>query len=142
MASSSIQSNRGAFIKQIFYLLYLESGSFYMQLTLQQLIQPDLESWFIVRSQLGPSIQSGSSRLLDIIASTCNPPVPRRPNFGTEWVQYHTLLTMYYLMSLLQELTHITFLEKSGLPLRQMFSTQSSKPTLCVSETNIESHVK
>ena len=45
-----------------FQLLYLESGYFifYLQLTLRQLIQPDLESWFIVRSQLGPIVQSGS----------------------------------------------------------------------------------
>ena len=42
-----------------FQLLYLESG-FFPQLTLRQLIQPDLESRFIVRSHLGPSIQSGS----------------------------------------------------------------------------------
>ena len=47
-----------------FYLHYLESDFFYPQLTLQylqQLIQPDLESRFIVRSQLDLSIQSGSS---------------------------------------------------------------------------------
>ena len=42
-------------------LLYLESGFFYLLLTLRQLIQPDLGSRFIARSQLGPSIQSGSS---------------------------------------------------------------------------------
>ena len=40
-------------------LLYLESV-LYRQLTLWQLIQPDLESRFIVRSQLGPIVQSGS----------------------------------------------------------------------------------
>ena len=44
-----------------FQLLYSESGFFYLQLTLQQLIQPDFESWFIARSQLGPRIQSCSS---------------------------------------------------------------------------------
>ena len=36
-------------------------GLFYLQLTLRQLIQRDVESRFIVRSQLGPCIQSGSS---------------------------------------------------------------------------------
>ena len=44
-----------------FQLLYLELGGFYPQLNLQQLIQPNLESRFIVRSRLAPSIQSGSS---------------------------------------------------------------------------------
>ena len=53
------------FIQLLFQLLYFSyffsSGVSYPQLTLQQLIQPDLESRFIFRSQLGPSIQSGSS---------------------------------------------------------------------------------
>ena len=53
------------FIQLLFQLLYFSyffsSGVSYSQLTLQQLIQPDLESRFIFRSQLGPSIQSGSS---------------------------------------------------------------------------------
>ena len=38
-----------------------ESGVFQPQLTIWQLIQPDLESRFVIRSQFGPSIQSGSS---------------------------------------------------------------------------------
>ena len=33
----------------------------FFQLNLRQLVFPDLETWFIARSQLGPSIQSGSS---------------------------------------------------------------------------------
>ena len=53
------------FIQLLFQLLYFSyffsSGVSYSQLTLQQLIQPELESRFIFRSQLGPSIQSGSS---------------------------------------------------------------------------------
>ena len=44
-----------------FQLLYLESGFFICSFTLRQLIQPNLESWFIVRSQLSPSTQPGSS---------------------------------------------------------------------------------
>ena len=46
-----------------FFLLFscfIQSRVLYRQLTLWQLIQPDLESRFIVRSQLGPIVQSGS----------------------------------------------------------------------------------
>ena len=45
-------------------LKYLESGLFYVQLTLRQLLQPDLEPQFVGRSQLGPSILSGSRPVL------------------------------------------------------------------------------
>ena len=55
-----LTKNRFHTMCNFFQLLYLESG-FYPQLTIRQLIQPDLESRFIDRSQLGPSIQSGSS---------------------------------------------------------------------------------
>ena len=51
----------------VFQLLYSELGVFHPQLTLCQLIQPDLESRFIVRSQLGLSIQSGSSPGLQVV---------------------------------------------------------------------------
>ena len=44
--------------KGVFY--FIQSQAFYPYLILRQLIQLDLEPWFIVRSQLGPSIQSGS----------------------------------------------------------------------------------
>ena len=48
---------------QLFFLvtLFRVGFLFQLQLTLRQLIQPDLESRFVVSSQLGPSIQSGSS---------------------------------------------------------------------------------
>ena len=46
---------------KMFFSYFIQSQVFYPQLTLWQLIQPDLESQSIVRSQLGPSIQSGSS---------------------------------------------------------------------------------
>ena len=44
-----------------FFIYFIQSHVFYPQLTLRQLIQPGLESRFIVTSQLGPSIQSGYS---------------------------------------------------------------------------------
>ena len=43
------------------YSYFIQSRVFYPQLTLRQLIQLNLESRFIVRSQLGLSIQPGSS---------------------------------------------------------------------------------
>ena len=43
----------------LFFSYFIQSLVFYPQLTLQQLIQPDLESQFIVRSQSCPIIQSG-----------------------------------------------------------------------------------
>ena len=46
---------------QFFFSYFIQSRVFYSQLTLRQLIQTDLESRFIVRSQLVLSIQSGSS---------------------------------------------------------------------------------
>ena len=45
----------------LFFFQFIQSWGFYAQLTLRQLIQPNLESRFIVRAQLGRSIQSGSS---------------------------------------------------------------------------------
>ena len=44
-----------------FFSYFIQRRSFYSQLTLPQQIQSNLESWFVVRSRLGPSIQSGSS---------------------------------------------------------------------------------
>ena len=49
------------FLLYYFLLVTLFTVFFYWQLTSWQLIQPDLESRFIVRSQLDPSIQSSSS---------------------------------------------------------------------------------
>ena len=43
----------------VFFSHFIQSRVFYPQFTLRQLIQPDLESWFIARPRLGPSIQSG-----------------------------------------------------------------------------------
>ena len=51
----------GPEVLTFFFSYFIQSRGFYPQLTLQQLIQPDLEPRFIVRSQLGPSIQSGFS---------------------------------------------------------------------------------
>ena len=45
----------------LFFSYFIQSRIFNPQLTLRQLIQPDLGSRFIVRSQLSPSIQSSSS---------------------------------------------------------------------------------
>ena len=45
----------------LFLVTLYRVGFFLSVATLRQLIQPELESRFIVRSQLGPSIQSGSS---------------------------------------------------------------------------------
>ena len=45
----------------LFLVTLYRVGVFLSVATLRQLIQPDLESRFIVRSQLGPSIQLGSS---------------------------------------------------------------------------------
>ena len=45
----------------VFFSYFIQSRVFCPQLTLRQLIQPDLESRFIVRSQFGPSVQSDSS---------------------------------------------------------------------------------
>ena len=50
-----------SFFLFFFFGYFIQSRVFYPQLTLRQLIQPDLESRFIVRPQLGPSVQSGSS---------------------------------------------------------------------------------
>ena len=44
-----------------FFSYFIQCWAFYPQLTLPQLIQLNLESWFIVRSLLVPSIYSGSS---------------------------------------------------------------------------------
>ena len=44
-----------------FIYIEREIWVFYPYLTLRQLIQPELESRFIVRPQLGPNVQSGSS---------------------------------------------------------------------------------
>ena len=61
-----------------FFLVTLfRVGFFYLQLTLRQLIQPDLESRFIVRFQLGPSIQSVPLLVLNYRWSH-NPPTYRR----------------------------------------------------------------
>ena len=49
-----------------FFCYFTQSQVFNLWLTLQQLIQPDLESQFIVRSQLGASIQSGSSPIAEL----------------------------------------------------------------------------
>ena len=50
------------FSLQIFFTIYfIQSRVYYLQLTLLQLIQPGLGSRFIVRYQLGPIIQAGSS---------------------------------------------------------------------------------
>ena len=54
------ETGRGRFAPP-FFSYFIQSQVLYPQLTLQQLIQLDLESGFIVRFQLGPSIQSGSS---------------------------------------------------------------------------------
>ena len=43
-----------------FFSYFIQSRFFQPQLTLWQLIQPELESRFVVRSQFGPSIQPGS----------------------------------------------------------------------------------
>ena len=43
-----------------FFCDFIQIRIFYPQHTLRQLIQSDLESRFLVRSQLGPSIQSGT----------------------------------------------------------------------------------
>ena len=51
----------GSEVLTFFFSYFIQSRVFYPQLTLRQLIQPDLESRFIVRSQLDPSIQSGFS---------------------------------------------------------------------------------
>ena len=57
-----------------FFLVTLFSvGFFYPQLTLRQLIQPDLQSRFHVRSQLDTSIQSGSSLITG--GHTIQPPI-------------------------------------------------------------------
>ena len=45
-------------LKKATFLATLYSLFFHPQLNLQQSIQPNLESWFIVRSQLSPRIQS------------------------------------------------------------------------------------
>ena len=45
----------------VLFSYFTQSRVFHPQLILWQLIQPDLESRIIVRSQLGPSIQSGQS---------------------------------------------------------------------------------
>ena len=44
-----------------FFSYFNQSRVFYTQLIFRSLIQPDFKSRFIVRSQFGPSIQSGSS---------------------------------------------------------------------------------
>ena len=48
-------------LRWFFFSYFLQSWVFYPQLTLKQLIQPDLESRFIVTSELGTGIQSVSS---------------------------------------------------------------------------------
>lgn len=45
----------------LFQILYLEAD-FYPQLSLRELIYCNLESWFVFRSQLNPSIQLAFSR--------------------------------------------------------------------------------
>ena len=47
--------------QSLFFSYFIQITIFHPQFTLRQLIQPDLESRFIVRSQLGPSVQSGAS---------------------------------------------------------------------------------
>ena len=87
-----------------FFSVYLESV-FCSQLTLQQLIQPDLESQFIVRSQLGPSIQSGSSPSAGLEAVTqstllsknCQPQLVSNPDLTSKvaGLQVHATTPRY-----------------------------------------------
>lgn len=53
--------SKRAFIQQIFLATLFRIGYFYPQLTLRYLIQPDLESPFVVGYQLAPSMQSDPS---------------------------------------------------------------------------------
>ena len=60
--NDQVQFNEFFFkFNQFFFSYFIQSRVFLSVAYLRQLIQPDLESQFIVRSQLGPSIQSGSS---------------------------------------------------------------------------------
>ena len=62
MIFQELQLNIPKFAVSLFFLVTLfRVRSFHLQLTLRQLIQPDMKSRFIVRSHLGPSIYSGSS---------------------------------------------------------------------------------
>ena len=70
-------------------LIQPQSWDFYPQLTLRQLIQADLESRFIVRSQLGSSIQLGSYPIADYRWSH-NPPTYRR-TVSPSWYRTHTV---------------------------------------------------
>ena len=71
-----------------FFLVTLfRVGLFYPQLNLRQLIQPDLESRFIVRSQLGPRIQSGSSPSAELQVVTQSTHLQK--NCYPSWYQNH-----------------------------------------------------
>ena len=65
ISSNSLGSFCSMLAREFIYLFifsyFIQSRVFYPQLTLRQLIQPDLKSRFIVRSQLGPSFQLGLS---------------------------------------------------------------------------------
>ena len=57
-------------------ILFIQNRFFLSVVYLRQLIQTDLESRFIVRSQLGPSIQSGSTHL----SKNCYPQLASNPH--------------------------------------------------------------
>ena len=71
------------------YLITFQSQIFYPQFTLRQLIQSDLESRFIVKSQLGPSILSGPSPCagLQVLTPSTHLLKDSRPH----WYRTHTV---------------------------------------------------
>ena len=117
----NLQVQDQKYLIQVFFFLVtlFRVGLFYPQLNLRQLIQPDLESRFIVRSQLGPSIQSGfspSARLQVVTKSThlskdCYPSWYRThifPKFGLQnsWITG----ACHYTWAEIKEKTVIKFL--------------------------------
>ena len=78
-----------SYFKPLFFSYFIYSRVFYPQLTLWQLIQPDLEYRFIVRSQLGPSFSKAPLQVLDYRCSH-NPHTYRR-TVTPNWYRTHTV---------------------------------------------------
>ena len=73
----------------LFLVTLYRVGFFLSVATLRQLIQPDLESRFIVRSQLGPSIQSGSSPSAGLQVVTQSTQLSK--DYYPNWYRTHTV---------------------------------------------------
>ena len=73
-SSSIVSIVKAEIFLRYFFVQFIQSRVFVSVAYFRQLIQPDLESRFIVRSHLGPSIQSGFS----LSARLHDPPTYRR----------------------------------------------------------------